>query len=80
MQGMQDEAANKGAALKAYYDTLDNMGMKTSAAYASYKKGQIDKNTMNSISNAFQNYGFDINNPQHWELMKKFMVTNKIGQ
>ncbi len=43
MQGMQDEAANKGQALTNYYQTLGNVGQNVMGQTKDYNLGQRDK-------------------------------------
>lgn len=64
-------ARNKGQALTNYYKTIQGIGMNTSAAYADWKRGNMDKNTANMIGSMFQNYGLDINNPNDWKIFYK---------
>lgn len=80
IQGMSDEAANKGQALSNYYKAIEGIGRNTSAAYTDYKKGQMDQNTAKMLNEAFTNYGLDINNPYHWNIFyKKTQDDQKLG-
>lgn len=80
IQGMSDEAANKGQALSNYYKAIEGIGRNTSAAYTDYKKGQMDINTAKMLNSAFANYGLDINNPYHWNIFyKKTQDDQKLG-
>lgn len=80
IQGMSDEASNKGQALSNYYKAIEGIGRNTSAAYTDYKKGQMDINTAKMLNSAFANYGLDINNPYHWNIFyKKTQDDQKLG-
>lgn len=71
MQGMVDEAQNKGQALTNYYQAIGEIGNNTAGAYKDYKAGKMDMNTAKMLSSMFTNYGLDINNPNDWNIYFK---------
>ncbi len=78
IQGMRDEAGNKGAALTNYYKAIEGIGTNTTAAYTDYKKGKMDTNTAKMLSDSFANYGLDMNKQGDWTIYYK-MLNDKQG-
>jgi len=52
-------ARNKGQALTNYYKAIQGIGTNTSAAYADWKRGDVDEQTLKLISNKYPDYTYD---------------------
>lgn len=61
IRGQEAEAANKGASMKAYYDTITNIGERTSAANRNYNQDQSQNYVLDLISKQYPDYQYDKN-------------------
>jgi len=59
IQGMQDEANNKGQALTNYYQTLGQLGMNAAGQYKDATATDMNNYNVDLISNSLQNFDFD---------------------
>jgi hypothetical protein len=80
IRGMQDEAGNKGQALTNYYKAIEGIGRNTTQAFTDYKKGKMDTNTAKMLSQAFADFGFDMNKEGDYVLFyKKLQEQQRLG-
>jgi hypothetical protein len=52
-------ARNKGQALTNYYNAISGIGQNTSGAYRDWKRGEVDKDTLDLISKNYPDYVYD---------------------
>ena len=80
IQGMRDEAGNKGKALTNYYKAIEGIGRNTTQAFTDYKKGKMDTNTAKMLSQAFADFGLDMNKEGDYVLFyKKLQEQQRLG-
>ena len=68
IQGMQDEAGNKGVANTNYYTALNSIGQNVASQRGDYLSGQMDQKKLNLIKDYFPDYELD---PKTFQYMYK---------
>lgn len=74
IQGMTDEAANRGQAKTNYYNALGSLGQNTAMQSRDYKQRAMDEKKLNLIKDIFPDYSF---NPSTFEYMYKLAQKGK---